>query len=71
MEQFHYITKEITKILDHQYRILIVGGSGSGSANPLLNLITHEQNIVKIYLYAKDPSEAKYQLLTTKEKKQD
>ena len=45
------------------YRILIVGGSGSGKANALLNLINNHSNIDKIYLYAKDPYEVKYQFL--------
>ena len=30
------------EIPDHPYRILIVGGSGSGKTNALLNLINHE-----------------------------
>ena len=38
-------------------------GSGSGKTNALLNLINNEPDIDKIYLYAKDPHEAKYQLL--------
>ena len=41
-------------ILDHLYRILIVGGSGSGETNALLNLIHDQPDIDKIYLYAKD-----------------
>ena len=45
---------------DHPYRILIVGGWGSGKTNALLNLIESQQDIDKIYLYAKDPDEAKY-----------
>ena len=45
---------------------IIIGGSGSGKANALLNLINHEPDIDKIYLYAKDPYEAKYQLLINK-----
>ena len=48
---------------DHTYRILIVGGSGSGKTNVLLNLIENQPDIDKIYLYAKDPYEAKYQYL--------
>ena len=32
----------------------------------MLNLITNEPNIDKIYLYAKDPYEAKFQLLINK-----
>ena len=49
---------------DHLYRILIVGGTGSGKTNVLLNLIENQPDIDKIYLYAKDPYEAKYQYLT-------
>ena len=46
-------------ILDHPYRILIIGGSGSGKTNALLNLINNQPDIDKIYLYAKDPYDAK------------
>ena len=48
---------------DHLYRILIIGGSGSGKTNALLNLTEKQPDIDKIYLYAKDPCEAKYQYL--------
>ena len=51
---------------DHPYRILIVGGSGSGKTNVLLKLIENQSGINKIYLYAKDPYEAKYQYLIDK-----
>ena len=54
------------EILDHPYRILIIGGSGSGKTNSLFNLINQQPDIDKIYLYAKDPYEAKYQLLINK-----
>ena len=50
----------------HPYRILIIGGSGSGKTNALLNLINNQPDIDKIYLYAKDPYEAKYQSLFNK-----
>ena len=53
-------------IPDHPYRILIVGGSGSGKTNALLNLINNQPNIDKIYLYTKDPYEVKYQYLINK-----
>ena len=56
-------------IPDHAYRILIVGGLGSGKTNALLNLINHQPDIDKIYLYAKDPYEAKYQYLINKNEK--
>ena len=53
-------------IPDHSYRILIIGGSGSGKTNALLNLIENQPDIDKIYLYAKDLYEAKYQYLIKK-----
>ena len=53
-------------ILDHPHRILIIGGSGSGKTNALLNLINNHPDIDKIYLYAKGPCEAKYQFLINK-----
>ena len=69
MINFYDIIKEETKehntnrskIPDHHCRILIIGGSGFGKANSLFNLTNGEPDIDKIYLYAKDPSEAKYQ----------
>ena len=60
------ITKMIKK---WSYRTLIIGSSGSGRTNALLNLIQKQDNdnlIDKIYLYAKDLSEPKYQLLIKK-----
>ena len=53
-------------IPDHPYRILIIGGFGSGKTNALLNLIKQQDDIDKIYLYAKDLSEPKYQVLIGK-----
>ena len=44
----------------------IVGGSGSGKTNSLFNLMIHHADIDKIYLYAKDPSKAKYDVLIRK-----
>ena len=46
-----------------------MGGSGSGKANTLLNLINNQPDIDKMYLYAKDPYEAKYQYLINKREK--
>ena len=76
MFNFDYITKEGVKehnpnwqeIPDHPYKILVVEGSGSEKTNALLKnaLINHELDIDKIILYAKDPYEAKYQLLINK-----
>ena len=51
---------------DNPYRVLIVEGYGSGQTNALLKLINHELDIDKIYLYARDPYEAKYQKLLLK-----
>ena len=56
-------------IPDHPYRLLIVGGSGSGKTMVLLNLINNRPDIDKIYLYAKDLYEAKYQYLIKKREK--
>ena len=56
-------------ISDHPYRILIIGGSGSGKTNTLLNLIKEQDErdvIDKIYLYARDLNEPKYQVLIKK-----
>ena len=63
MFNLDYITKEDKKVHnpnwpetpDHPYRILLVGG-----------VINHEPDTGKIYLYAKDPYETKYQLLISK-----
>ena len=43
-----------------------MGGSGSGKINALLNLINNQPDIDEIHLYAKDPYEAKYQILINK-----
>ena len=51
---------------DHPYRILIIGGSGSGKTNALLNLIKEQDDIDKICLCAKDLSEPKYEFLIKK-----
>ena len=45
----------------HPYRILIIGGSGLGKTNALLNLIKEQNDIDRIDLYAKDLSEPKYE----------
>ena len=53
-------------IPDHPYRILIICSSGSGKTNTLLNLIKGQDDVDKIYLYAKDLSEQKYEFLIKK-----
>ena len=45
---------------------MIIGGSGSGKTNILLNLIKEQDDIDKIYLYAEDLSESKYKFLIKK-----
>ena len=45
---------------------LIIGGSGSGKTNALLHLMREQNVIDKIYLYAKNLSEPKYQFLIKK-----
>ena len=42
------------------HKDLIIGGSRSEKTHSLYNLINEELDIDKIYLYAKDPYEAKY-----------
>ena len=53
MFNFDYIAKEDIKednpkwseMLDHPYRILIIGGPGSGKTNAFLNLIDNKPDI--------------------------
>ena len=74
MINFDHVTKESIKkhninwlqVPDQPYRIFIIRCSGYGKVNSLFNLISHQPNIDKIYLYAKDPFEAKYHLLIIK-----
>ena len=42
---------------------MIIGGPGSEKSNPLLNLISQQDDIDKIYLYAENLSEPKYGIL--------
>ena len=51
---------------DYPCTILIIGGSGSGKTNALINLINEQNDIDKIYLYARDLSESKYEYLIKK-----
>ena len=68
MNNFDFVTKKNIKehnanwpqIPNHSYRILKVGGSGSGNTNSLFNLICYQPDIDKISLYANDTYEAKY-----------
>ena len=47
----------------------MIRGSESEKTNALLYLINNQSDIDKIYLYAKDPYEAKYQYLINKVRK--
>ena len=55
-------------IPDHPYRILIIGGSGSGKTNTLLNLINEPHDIDKMYSYARNLNEPMYDILIKKRK---
>ena len=76
IHRFDCITNENNKehnekwpyIPDYPYRILIIGGSGAGKTNTLINLINEQDDINKIYLYAKDLSKPKYEFLLKKRK---
>ena len=45
---------------------MIIGGFGTGKTNTLINLINKENDIDKIYSYARDLSEPKYEYLIKK-----
>ena len=58
--------KQWPSVPNYPYRMLIIGGSRSGKSNALLNLIKDQDSDDlndKIYLYAKDLNEPKYQFL--------
>ena len=58
--------KKYPYIPDHPYRILIIGGPGSGKTNALINLIREQDKgdvIDKMYLYARNLNKPKYQFL--------
>ena len=45
---------------------MIIGGSGSGKTNVLINLMNEQNDIDKIYLYARDLRKPKYEYLIKK-----
>ena len=71
------ITKEKNKkhnekwlyVPDDPYRIIIIGSSGSGKTNALINLINEQNDIDKVHLYARDLSGPKYEYMIKKHKK--
>ena len=61
------VSKNIkTESEEWPFRMLIIGSSGSGKTNTLLHLINNLHPIDKIYLYAKDLAEPKYEYLINK-----
>ena len=63
------VSNEIKSSSEHNdwpFRMLIIEPSGSGKTNTLLHLIDKFHPIDKIYLYAKDTNEEKYQYLINK-----
>ena len=71
MANFESITNENNRkrpyIPDHPYKTLMIVGSNSGKINALINLINEQNDIGKIYLYAKDLSE--HEILIKQRKK--
>ena len=57
---------KIKMIVGHFVILLIIGPSGSSKTNTLLHLINDLHPIDKIYLYAKDLHEPKYEYLINK-----
>ena len=61
-----YKKKSSSENDDWPFRMLIIGPSGSGKMSTLLHLIDKFHPIDKIYVYAKDTNEEKYQYLKNK-----
>ena len=61
--------KKENKDNNWSFTMLIIGSSGSGKTNTLLHLINSLHPIDKIYLYAKDIHEPKYEYLINKKEK--
>ena len=53
-------------IPDHLMQNITNSGSGSRKTKSVLNLTNHQPDIHKIYLYAKDSYQVKYQFLISK-----
>ena len=51
---------------DHPYRIITIGSSEWGKTNAFVNLKNEQNGIDKIYLYARDLREPKYEYLIKK-----
>ena len=50
----------------HPCRVLIIGSSGSGKTNSLINLINQQLDVYKTYVFAKESYKVKYQFLINK-----
>ena len=61
MSNFDNVTKE--NIKEHHPYWPEIGDWGDGKTNLLFNFMSHQPDIDKIYLYTRDPYEAKYPLL--------
>ena len=66
MKNVCYRKMYVPYIPDHPHRNLTIGGYGSGKTNTLLNLINEQNDIDKIYLYARNLNEPKYKILIKK-----
>ena len=67
--RWYYKWKYKTYIPDHLYRMSIIGRSGSGKTNELLNFIREkdiDKPIDKVFLYARGLYESKYLFLVKK-----
>ena len=58
--------KSLLEDNDWPFKMLIIGPSGSSKTNTLLHLINNPHPVDKIYLYAKDIHEPKYEYLINK-----
>ena len=59
-------SKKWPYIRNNPCRILVIGGSWSRKSNELISLINVENDIEKIYLYARDLTEPKHECLIKK-----
>ena len=55
-------------IIHIPYRLLQIGGFGSGNTNSFFNLINEQIDVDKIGLYNKDPYKADWQFLIKKKR---
>ena len=58
-----------SSIRDHLHRTKLIESSESGKTNALLNIINHQADNDKMYLYSIDPYGASYHILINKREK--